>query len=153
MSLMREKYISVLNEKPVVPEIIDAIDKVYLFYHSTENEQILIRPMLYDIKKTGVAMEKYGYIRLENYDILSPRYDEAFDYYFAGESFLASKEARGFQFTKERMERIDLESKRNGIQINSEQIFLFMKEAVEGKLFNQPTQDMIIFFLKILEDR
>lgn len=78
-------------------------------------------------------MEKYGHIRPGTYDILSSRYDEAFDYYFSGDSSLASKEARGFQFTKEQMEKIDLELKRNGIQINSEQLFLFMKEAIEGR--------------------
>ena len=89
--------------------------------------------MLYDIKKTGIAMEKYGHIHPGTYDILSLRYDEAFDYYFSGESSLVSKGARAFQFKKEQMKKIDLELKRNGIQINSEQLFLFMKEAIEGR--------------------
>ena len=78
-------------------------------------------------------MEKYGHIRPGTYDILSQRYDEAFDYYFSGESSLESKEEKEFQFTKEQMNKIDYELKRNGIQVNSKQLFLFMKEAIEGR--------------------
>lgn len=78
-------------------------------------------------------LERYGHIRPGTYDILSPRYDEAFDYYFSGVSPISSKEEKEFQFSNEQMEKIDLELEQNGIQVNAQQLFLFIKEAIEGR--------------------
>ncbi len=78
-------------------------------------------------------IEKYGHIRPGTYDILSPRYDEAFEYYFSGKSSKVCPEEKEFQFTKEQMERIDIELEQNGIQVNAKQLFLFIKEAIEGR--------------------
>lgn len=78
-------------------------------------------------------IKKYGHIRPGTYDILSPRYDEAFDYYFGGEASKHSGAEIKFQFTKEQMRQIDVELEQNGIQVKSSELFVFIREAIEGR--------------------
>ncbi len=81
-----------------------------------------------------IFLERYGHIRPGTYDILSKRYDEAFEEYFDGNSRLDMAEAEEiFLFSKEQMERIQLELEENGLDITADGLISFIKEAIEGR--------------------
>ena len=85
----------------------------------------------------GAFLEKYGHIRPGTYDIASPRYDEAFDEYFSSTSSLqmafTSYEDERFTLSKDQLAVIDQELEDNGLEITAEELFVFMKEAIEGR--------------------
>lgn len=97
-----------------------------------------------DLEKLNVGkleknqiLEKYGHIRPGTYDILSLRYDENFDEYFEeldqGENIQSVCEQNEFSFSKEQLKRIDMELIQNGLEVNSNELFCFIKEAIEGR--------------------
>ncbi len=99
-------------------------------------------------------LTKYGHIRPGTYDILSERYDEAFDKYFTEDSYLHDEVAdQEFHFTKGQMEQIQLELDQNGLQITTEELLIFIKESIEGReylkfVFTKAVSDI----LKLIEE-
>lgn len=79
-------------------------------------------------------LKTYGHIRPGTYDILSKRYDEAFDEYFAGSGLpdIAEPE-KMFSFSKEQMTRMQLELEENGLAITADELMSFIKESIEGR--------------------
>ena len=91
-------------------------------------------------KSKADFLKEYGHIRPNTYDILSLRYDEAFDMYFKEADKLltslphddvASKNS--FLFTGEQKEKIQAGLDEAGLCLTSEQLLLFIKEAIEGR--------------------
>lgn len=79
-------------------------------------------------------LKKYGHIRPGTYDIISKRYDEAFDEYFAGNTYQDIRQEEGhFAFSKSVIERMDLELEQNGLLITAEQLLMFIRESIEGR--------------------
>lgn len=79
-------------------------------------------------------LEKYGHIRPGTYDIMSKRYDEAFEEYFEDNLFLNVEETEyKFAFSREQMNCIQTELEQNGLMINAEQLMDFIKESIEGR--------------------
>ena len=79
-------------------------------------------------------LEKYGHIRPGTYDILSPRYDEAFEQYFgAGISGGSRKGENNFEFSHHQKIRIDKELKENGIIADADELLTFIRESIEGR--------------------
>jgi len=77
---------------------------------------------------------KYGHIRPGTYNILSPRYDEQFDYYFGSQAQAEPvAETAEFHFRPEQMAKIQLELEENGLAVSAEQLLQFIKEAIEGR--------------------
>lgn len=86
-----------------------------------------------ELSKTDF-LAKYGHIRPGTYNILSPRYDEQFDYYFANQKSVGmSAENMEFHFRPEQMAKIQLELEQNGLNVSAEQLLQFIKEAIEGR--------------------
>lgn len=79
-------------------------------------------------------LEAYGHIRPGTYDILSKRYDEAFDEYF-GESGLTdmAEPEEIFSFSIEQMARMQIELEENGLDIAVDELQVFIKESIEGR--------------------
>lgn len=76
----------------------------------------------------------YGHIRPGTYDILSKRYDEAFDEYFGGISQLdIAKSEEAFQFSEKQMMRMQLELEENGLVVTADELMSFIKESIEGR--------------------
>lgn len=76
----------------------------------------------------------YGHIRPGTYDILSKRYDEAFDEYFGDNMILNIEEtAKDFSFTAEQLSRIQLELEENGLLISAEELLDYIKASIEGR--------------------
>ncbi|NBH82486.1 hypothetical protein D7X88_05005 [bacterium C-53] len=79
-------------------------------------------------------LKKYGHIRPGTYDILSKRYDEAFDEYFGDIGSIDIEEKTGtFLFSKKQMSRIQLELEENGLLITAEELISFIKNSIEGR--------------------
>ena len=79
-------------------------------------------------------MEIYGHIRPGTYDILSKRYDEAFEEYFGGGSLLDIEETEEvFSFSERQMARIQLELEENGLMISAGELMAFIRESIEGR--------------------
>lgn len=76
----------------------------------------------------------YGHIRPGTYDIMSKRYDEAFEEYF-GDRVSLDKKKQGdmFSFSKEAMSRIQSELEQNGLLITAEELISFIRESIEGR--------------------
>ncbi|CAN5530511.1 hypothetical protein BH11BAC1_BH11BAC1_11470 [soil metagenome] len=81
---------------------------------------------------------KYGHLRPGTYDILSSRYDEAFEKYFSSKSKnpdgISSDGSRSeFSFSSEQLDSIDVYLKQSKIEINAVQLVMFIREAVEQR--------------------
>lgn len=77
---------------------------------------------------------KYGHLRAGTYDILSPRYDEDFEKYFGDfEVDSSSVECKGIVFEEGQIEKINQHIKCIGLQIGANELFVFMKNAIEGR--------------------
>ena len=77
---------------------------------------------------------QYGHIRPGTYDIMSKRYDEAFEEYFEDNLFLNVEETDdNFAFSVEQMNRIQTELEQNGLLINAEELMDFIKDSIEGR--------------------
>ena len=77
-------------------------------------------------------IEKYGHLRPGTYDILSHRYDEAYDIYFSSEP-LCSHDAKDFKFTQSQEARIGSLIDDAGLNTNFSKLITFIKEAIEGR--------------------
>lgn len=76
----------------------------------------------------------YGHIRPGTYDILSKRYDEAFDEYFGDNMALDIEEkTKVFLFSPEQLSRIQLELEENGLLISAEELLNYIKASIEGR--------------------
>lgn len=78
---------------------------------------------------------KYGHIRPGSYDITSPRYDEAFEEYFASApcNNVTIGEPSVFAFAKPQREAIQQLLSSNGMLLNVDELLQFIKEAIEGR--------------------
>lgn len=82
-------------------------------------------------------LERYGHVRPGTYDILSPRYDEAFDEYFPANGCGAADAVPAgdaeYEFPPSVMEGIDRELEDNGLDVDSRQLLQFIRESIEGR--------------------
>lgn len=111
-------------------------------YHAYMNSLDTVnRKMNFDLKRyyknelsKEEFLERYGHIRPGTYDIMSKRYDESFDEYFA-KNIYEDFEVQGgeFSFSQSVMEQIELELEQNGLLITAEELFLFIRESIEGR--------------------
>lgn len=78
-------------------------------------------------------LKTYGHIRPGTYDILSERYDDNFENYFSNISIQEEPSEAKFEFTEKQLFRIQLELSQNGLLITSEELLIFLREAIEGR--------------------
>lgn len=79
-------------------------------------------------------LKRYGHVRPGTYDILSPRYDEAFDLYFSQDGGAQPDEdSLPFSLSAERMAEITALLRENGLDSDGASILMFMKRAIEGR--------------------
>lgn len=79
-----------------------------------------------------VFLEKYGHLRPGTYDILSPRYDQAFEMYFGNPSPPLAEEAP-FQFSLTQKQAITSLLAEHGLRLNADTFIEFMVQAIEGR--------------------
>lgn len=79
-------------------------------------------------------LDLYGHIRPGTYDIMSRRYDEAFEEYFGDYTALDIEDLdTAYSFSKECMNRIQYELEQNGLTVTAEELMDFIKESIEGR--------------------
>ncbi|QPJ64057.1 MAG: phosphoenolpyruvate synthase [Candidatus Nitrohelix vancouverensis] len=79
---------------------------------------------------------KYGHLRPGTYDILSPRYDEAYELYFNNPPGSANHQdapLQTFQLIRERYDRISSAMTHAGLSGNAESLFAFCRDAIRGR--------------------
>lgn len=99
------------------------------------------KKMNYDLEKYDrgevtkeAFLEKYGHIRPGTYDIMSKRYDEAFEEYFEkGISISRNERREEFVFSDEILSGIQIELEQNGLLISVGELMDFIKESIEGR--------------------
>lgn len=82
-------------------------------------------------------LKEFGHLRAGTYNILSPRYDEDFEFYFDTKKLaLSSKEHfKEFKLSQDKKDKLDNLLKEHGLKINSDEFFSFLKQAIEGREF------------------
>lgn len=82
----------------------------------------------------------YGHIRPGTYDIMSKRYDEAFEEYFGKRAFNEETPGKNIPeennetvFSEQRMRRIQIELEQNGLMITADELMSFIRESIEGR--------------------
>lgn len=86
-------------------------------------------------------LKKYGHIRPGTYDIESPRYDEAYEYYFGLDDNtpinekleITTQKGDDSVFTDNQMALLDKELEDNGICLDAAGLLQFIREAIEGR--------------------
>ena len=103
---------------------------------STVNKQMNRNLYLYangELSKEDF-LKTYGHIRPGTYDIMSLRYDEAFDEYFSNQIDTVQTVADDtYTFSAEVMQRIQKELEQNGLLISAEELIEYIKETIEGR--------------------
>jgi phosphohistidine swiveling domain-containing protein len=85
-------------------------------------------------EKRAAFLEKYGHLRPGTYDILSPRYDEAFGRYFAADAAAAlAMPDWEFLFDVDAIRRITVRLEENGIEVDAVRFLSFVKRAIEAR--------------------
>lgn len=84
-------------------------------------------------------LKEFGHLRAGTYNILSPRYDEAFEKYFNLDENKNENENKNklknkaFVLNPKQMQELDILLLENGLKINAHDFFQFLKEAIEGR--------------------
>ncbi|PAF48840.1 hypothetical protein BKH41_04220 [Helicobacter sp. 12S02232-10] len=79
-------------------------------------------------------IEKYGHLRAGTYNILSPSYKDAFEEYFSHNSLLPKPAQKtNFKLNFKKSKELDILLKQNGLYLNAEELFIFLKTVIEGR--------------------
>lgn len=111
----------------------------YMISFHTVNKEL--SEQLFKLKRGEISKEdflqRYGHIRPGTYDILSPRYDEAFSRYFDMGTDAAKTEIPPvnfeYSFSDETMAQISCQLEQSGLEVSAEELMQFIREAVEGR--------------------
>lgn len=78
-------------------------------------------------------LERYGHLRPGTYDILSLRYDEAYEAYFGSQHRCDHDEEESFSFSDQQISTINALLSDNGLDTDFENLITFIKESIEGR--------------------
>ena len=78
-------------------------------------------------------LSEFGHLRAGTYNILSPRYDCAFEKYFAFCQNPQTPKRKNFTLDSAKMQELDILLAQNGLKIDSQEFFSFLKDAIEGR--------------------
>jgi len=87
-------------------------------------------------------LEVYGHLRPGTYDILSDRYDEAYDQYFDTATIKSDPEthkkvAGNYEFSNVQKSKINELIYESGLNTNFEDLIIFIKESIEGREYSK----------------
>lgn len=134
----RAAFIAVQFLKSFVTIGIITEDKYNAFMNSLDTVNKKMNLDLKDYYAGNISKdefcEKYGHIRPGTYDIMSNRYDEAFDEYFSPHTYLEIEHSiQDFRFSEEELNRIQVELDQNGLLVTVDELMTFIKESIEGR--------------------
>ncbi|WP_291951229.1 PEP/pyruvate-binding domain-containing protein [Campylobacter sp.] len=80
-------------------------------------------------------LKKFGHLRAGTYNILSPRYDENFDFYFDMNKQSQKVVHNEFKLSDDKMKSLNILLREHGISIDANDFLIFLKTAIEGREF------------------
>jgi len=83
----------------------------------------------------GDFLEIYGHLRPGTYDILSARYDEAYNFYFNRNDVKEEAKIKSFYFSQGQRARVEELISSCGLDTTFDELILFIKESIEGREF------------------
>lgn len=78
-------------------------------------------------------LKEFGHLRAGTYNILSPRYDEAFNEYFEFSNDAPKKVESKFVIDENKEKQLNKMFIEHGLRINAKEFFIFIKTAIEGR--------------------
>jgi len=83
-------------------------------------------------------LKKYGHLRPGTYDILTPRYDEAFELYFISPSKSSiSSQTKAFSLEGPKRDKITKAMKKCGLKGDFFSLFQFFQDAIKGREYSK----------------
>lgn len=130
--LARAGFIAVQMLRSFVEVGILSSDEMEMFMNSLNT---IARKMASDRKRLSRKefLNIYGHLRPGTYDLLSERYDEAFELYFGSERNAAKVPTKKTICSKDVFRRLDAHLKRSGIRMGAKDLFEFIRKAIEGR--------------------
>ncbi|MWV61413.1 hypothetical protein DCO58_09680 [Helicobacter saguini] len=129
-----------------------SVDEKNAFLNSlhTISKNLSLKISHLDSKNKAAFLREFGHLRAGTYNILSPRYDEAFESYFEIDSnvikgsidSIESKPTKNlqnldskkpFKLDSKRLKKLDNLLRENGLLITADGLFSFFKKAIEGR--------------------
>lgn len=134
--IARAGFIAVQMLKSFVSENILTENEYNVFLNSlnTVSKQMSIDLVNLDKKD---FLNSYGHLRPGTYDILSDRYDEAYDTYFETKQIKKEHKDLAFHFTQEQKRQIEDLIESNKLETNFEDLIRFIKESIEGREYSK----------------
>ena len=117
---------SFINEGIITPQEYDA----YLTSLNTVSKKLTHD--ISNLDKTDF-LDIYGHLRPGTYDILSARYDEAYDTYFGSTQKAKPGTVNDFSFSSKQKREIEALITQNGVRTTFEDLMTFIKKAIEGR--------------------
>lgn len=130
--IARAAFIAVQFFKSFVNSGVITQEEYNNFMNSLNTVAKKLRNDLTGLSKDGFLSE-YGHLRPGTYDILSFRYDEAFENYFSAITKNDVYRVSSFEFSKEKIEKINTALIENGIKTDAEGLIRFVRESIEGR--------------------
>lgn len=89
-------------------------------------------------------LSRYGHLRPGTYDLLSPRYDQAWEKYFFGMEVSEGQPSMHehsfqtcFELSSHQLKEIDKALTNNGLQVRATELMQFLKQAIEGREYGK----------------
>lgn len=134
--IARAAFVATQMMKSLVEKGVITKEDYHLYLNSLNTVAKDIQFDLVELKDTKITktefLNKWGHLRPGTYDILSKRYDDAFDLYFTnlpGEKLQKST----FSFSSLQLKTIEEELKSSDIKITVNEFLEFVKKSIEGR--------------------
>lgn len=100
---------------------------------NTISKQLSAQSANLNAKNAPKFLKTFGHLRAGTYNILSPRYDKAFEKYFSFATKTQKVENQKFKLDSKQSKKLDTLLAQNGLKIDSVAFFDFLKDAIEGR--------------------
>ena len=100
---------------------------------NTISKQLSAQSANLNAKNAPKFLKAFGHLRAGTYNILSPRYDKAFEKYFSFATKTQKVENQKFKLDSKQENELNTLLTQNGLKIDSVAFFDFLKNAIEGR--------------------
>jgi glutamine kinase len=132
----RAGFVAVQLLKSFVSEEILSNQEYEYFLNSLNTVSKQLSKDRNDLTKDAF-LERYGHLRPGTYDILSPRYDEAYDNYFGFSNNQSNYNNDEFKFSNDQIKKIEALILKNKLKTNAKNLIKFIREAIEGREYTK----------------
>lgn len=130
--IARAGFIAIQILKSFVDEKIITQEDYDMYLNSLNTVSKKLSVDIHNMSK-GDFLGIYGHLRPGTYDILSLRYDEAYETYFSNDYVSDNKDVIQFVFSKSQKEKIEQLISKNKLRTDFDELMIFIKESIEGR--------------------